>query len=155
MEPFDRYPGGGSVLLGALRGANARYEYGLQLQRVTGEHACAYCGMELTDTYEHWLLLTVDHVVPVSVARALRIPRPLYNDLINCVLACSACNGFDNRFSYEEPVATARGGHRFGRSAEAFVELRNIVFAERRARITKLHAAERAFYAAKPWLERR
>lgn len=146
MQPFDRYPGGGAVLLGALRGANARHDYGLQLQRVTGEHTCAYCGLDLVDTYEHWLMLSVDHVIPVSVARVLKIPRPLYNDLINCVLACSACNTFDNQFKKVDSVTTGEW------SLEAFIELRNIIFVERRDRIKERQNAERAFYLAKPWI---
>jgi hypothetical protein len=146
MKPFERYPGSGHVLPGALRGTNARHEYGLQLQRVTGEHACAYCGLDLTATYEHWLLLQVDHVVPVSVALKLGVPRALYQDLLNCVLACSACNGFDNRFAYLEPIATGQW------SLEAFVELRDLIFALRQDRIAKQRISERAFYDAKPWL---
>ena len=101
MEAFDRCPGGGPLLLGLRRGANARHEYGLRLQQVTGETACAYCGLSLIDTYEHWLLLQVDHVVPVGEAIRLGVPHEFYEDLCNHVLACSGCNRFDNRHAVD------------------------------------------------------
>ncbi len=66
MEPFASYPEQGRKPLGRprdLTGAR-RSGYGLSLQRMTGQSACAYCGLSLVDTYEHWLLMPVDHVVP-------------------------------------------------------------------------------------------
>ena len=66
MNVFDRYPLGGRVLLGRpknLTGA-CRSGYGLELQRRTGETSCAYCDVSLIDEYHHWLLLSIDHVVP-------------------------------------------------------------------------------------------
>ncbi len=66
MEPFASYPEQGREPLGRprdLTGAR-RSGYGPSLQRMTGQPACAYCGLSLVDTYEHWLLMPVDHVVP-------------------------------------------------------------------------------------------
>ena len=60
--------------------------------------SCAYCDVSLVDDYYHWLLMSVDHVVPSSEAKRLGIPVASYEDYINLVLCCSGCNGFGNRF---------------------------------------------------------
>ena len=65
MRPFDDYHGGGYTMLPKLKGGNARQDYGHWLVE-RGQTSCAYCKMSLVDSYEHWLLLTVDHVIPVS-----------------------------------------------------------------------------------------
>ena len=57
MMPFDRYPGRGTMFLGKCGGANCRHGYGLMLQQLTGQTSCAYCGLSLIHTYEHWLLM--------------------------------------------------------------------------------------------------
>ena len=62
MKPFDSYPGDRIELLPRSGGANARREYGLKLQRLTGQSSYAYCGVSLVDDYYHWILLNVDHV---------------------------------------------------------------------------------------------
>ncbi len=144
MEPFDRYPGGGAELLGRRRGDNARHGYGLRLQRVTGISACAYCGVDLSARYHDWLTLQVDHVVPAGVARSLGIPVEYYEDMVNLVLSCSACNGFDNRY-----VST--GAARGIWDLPSFVEFRDQVFIERSARIRACHQRERAFFDTSPW----
>ena len=144
MEPFDRYPGGGRELLGPGRGANARHEYGLKLQRVTGETTCAYCGVSLVDDFYRWLLLQVDHAVPAGEARRLGVPRTYYEDLVNLVLACSGCNGFDNRH------AVAREPQAVWTLAE-FLALRDEVFAGRRQRVAERRARELVFFRAQPW----
>src|SRR5215211_1072028 len=43
VQPFDSYPHGGRALLGRRTGGNARWEYGLKLQRLTGQTRCAWC----------------------------------------------------------------------------------------------------------------
>ncbi len=146
MLPFDRYPSGGNVLLGRLRGANARHEYGLALQRLSGQHQCTYCGLEFLDDYYHWLLLSVDHVVPAGEARRLGIPDSYYEDMINLVLSCSACNHFDNGFKVPRQPQTEW-------TLEEFVTVRDTVFAERRPRIEACHAREKAFFDGRPWQE--
>lgn len=52
---FGTYPGGGRKLLARRAGDNCRKGYGLQLQRLTGQTTCAYCGLSLITTYEQWL----------------------------------------------------------------------------------------------------
>jgi hypothetical protein len=141
--PFHRYPHEGKQLLGKIAGANARREYGLKLFRLTGIGTCAYCGLDLTGDYHHWLLLCVDHVVPVSVARQLEISTDFYSDAINMVLSCSGCNGFGNRYRYTPPDID----HRIG-SVEEFVELRDLIFAERSQLISLRRVDEETFFNA-------
>ncbi|MDQ3466693.1 MAG: hypothetical protein M3411_00465, partial [Chloroflexota bacterium] len=74
MNPFDRYPNGGRTLLGRSKGGTARRVYGLHLQQITGQSICTYCGLDLVSEYQHWLLLSVDHVIPTAEARRLGIP---------------------------------------------------------------------------------
>ena len=144
MQPFDSYPHGGRQLLGKRRGANCRHEYGLELQRLSGQTMCAYCGQSLIDAYTHWLLMSVDHVVPTKAGRALGIRTEWLGDRCNTVLCCSACNGFGNR--YQLPVNTPPP-----ESLDAFINLRDATFAERRALILECHEKERCFFVGKPW----
>ncbi len=137
--PFARYPSGGRVLLGRIGGANARREYGRRLHLLTGERCCAYCGLDLYARYETWLLLQVDHVVPVGVAKALGIPDVFVSDAINLVLACAGCNGFDNRYlAGVEP--------RTDWDLDAFLALREATFAARYERIAARRAIESAYF---------
>jgi hypothetical protein len=125
VQPFDSYPGGGRVLLGEPRDwANSRHGCGLDLQQVTRQTCCAYCGLSLVDTYEHWLLLSVDHVVPSRQALALGIPRHFSQDMLNLVLCCAGCNGFGNRYAVPVLLATRREDW----DLSAFLGLRDAVF---------------------------
>ena len=144
---FERYPGEGRRQLGPRRGSNARWEYGLQLRRQTGEMTCAYCGTDLFSSYDRWLTLQVDHAVPTSVAKNLGIPFQLYEDMFNLVLACAACNGFDNRYRYRVDVPPQATW-----TVEEFVVIRDAIFADRSARIAARHDIERAFFASLPAL---
>lgn len=144
MTPFESYPGGGRTLLGPTPGANARHEYGVVLMRKTGQTCCAYCGMDFAARYENWLQLCVDHVVPRSVCGALAIPTEWYEDCTNKVLACSACNTFDNRFKHQESDICPA-------SLEEFYALRDRIFTERNTRIGAKHRQEREFFERKVW----
>jgi len=102
---------------------------------------CAYCGLDLTGTYEHWLLMSVDHVVPAAEAKRLGIPSELAQGYINLVLACSGCNGFLNRHKVAaEPPEEW--------TIEAFVALPDRVFVERFRLVEQRRTAGRAFYAS-------
>lgn len=142
--PFDIYPGRGRVLLGHLGGDNARHGYGLRLQRKTGQTRCAYCGLSLVDSYEHWLMLSVDHVVPAKAGEAIGIPSEWLDDYCNKVLCCSACNGFGN--GYALPASAQRPS-----SVEEFCRLRDDVFLQRRQIILTRHEKERDVFSRKPW----
>ena len=144
MLPFDGYPGSGRVLLGATPGGTCRREYGLVFMRKTGQTCCAYCGLNFAARYEDWLQMAIDHVVPKSVCGALDIPILWYEDCINKVLACAACNGFDNRYKLPETDVCPA-------TLEEFFILRDRIFSERSERIARRHSKEREFYNLRPW----
>ena len=132
--PFARYPGGGRVLLGAPAGGDgtARLGYGVPAVRQCGT-ACAYCQRDLGSTYEGWLDLTIDHVVPMNAVNS-DIPREWLNDLANIVTCCAACNGFLNRY-----VAAISGVV----TQDDFFELRDQCFHEKCDRAMARHVKER------------
>ena len=144
MKPFDDYPGGGYTVLRQLKGGNARREYGHWLVE-NGQTSCAYCGMSLVDSYEHWLLLTVDHVIPVSdkdrrKGHRLGIPKSWHESYSNIVLACSGCNGFRNRYE-----ASWQKRKESWEESE-FFEFRDRVFQEKSALIAEARNSELRFY---------
>jgi hypothetical protein len=141
MKPFDDYPKEESNLRKGLRNTgNCRHGYGLDLQSRTGQTTCAYCGLSLVDDYNHWLLLCVDHVVPVSEGRHLGISADLVGGLVNQVLCCAGCNGLDNRYVIEDTAAKTDW------SLDEFVKLRDETFLVRGRRIAERRAEEIAFF---------
>jgi hypothetical protein len=86
-------------------------------------------------------------VVPKSVSKSLAMCDEWTEDCINKVLACAACNGFDNRFTPREACPCPP-------SLEAFCELRNRIFAERKARVAACRDKEREFYNRRLWEQR-
>lgn len=147
VTPFDLYPRHGREPIGKMKGANAKLEYGLQLFRVTGLHTCGYCGLDLTGSYEHWLHLQVDHVVPTSVGKTHSIPAEWITDLFNLVLCCSACNAFNNRYS---PAVHMLPGEW---TLHTFCLLRDRIFLERRSAILARHEIERKLFRTH-WLSK-
>ena len=144
MKPFDSYPNDRAHLLPRRTGASARREYGLELQRLTGQTECAYCEVDLTGDYYRWLLLSVDHVVPVSECRRLAIPAEWADSYSNTVLCCSGCNGLDNRFMVEVGV------HRTW-TMDGFFELRDRIFVIRKDRLEAAREREVRFFESRPW----
>ena len=143
MKPFDDYPGAGRTLIGIVKGANCRHEYGLQFMRKTGQTRCAYCKADFASCYETWLTMALDHVVPASVCVEWGLPVEWREDCANRVLACAACNSFRNRYKppARQPVPN---------TLEAFFALRDKVFAERKELILKRHEEERSFFERRP-----
>jgi len=144
MFPFDSYPSQGRVLLGPVSGDRCRRGYGLKFMQKTGQTACAYCGVDFAASYQDWLNMTLDHVVPVNVCRDLRISDDWMEDCANKVLACSACNGFNNRYKPSEDIAIPQ-------SLAGFFDLRDRIFTERKRLVTASHEREREFFARRLW----
>lgn len=146
MNVFDHYPSGGRELLGRPKWGDGtcRSGYGLALQRLTGEYTCAYCELSLVDTYHHWLLMSIDHVVPTAEARRVGIHTDFSEDAINLVLCCAGCNGFGNRYRCTiEPQAEW--------TLDEFLALRDSIFADRFQRIGVRREKELGLFALKPW----
>lgn len=144
MMPFDVYPHQGRRQLGILSGDNCRHEYGLKLQKLTSLNACAYCSLSLVDTYDHWLMMSVDHVVPRHGGEELGISPEWLDDYWNMVLCCSACDGFGNPFILTPHTKCPT-------TVEDFLTLRDHVFIERKRTILLSHEKELDFYDKKPW----
>jgi len=148
MNPFASYPKWGEVDPLPVRGmTTCRTGYAARLQQLTGQTSCAYCGMDLVDTFEHWLLVSVDHVIPQNVATKDASWGKWVHNLYNTVLCCSACNGFLNRFRL--PL-NAQAPATF----DEFCRIRDEVFETRRKRLEKRWTEERAAYDSKPWQAR-
>lgn len=147
LVPFERFPGGGRKLLGRPLFGNgtARTGYGLGLQRMTGQTKCAYCGLSIVESFQNWLMLRVDHVVPGGEARRVGIPPLLYEDAINLVLCCSACNGFGNRFKCHLDCPLHW-------TTEDFCDLRDRTYEERFAKIEIRRRVELEHFEKSPWL---
>jgi 5-methylcytosine-specific restriction endonuclease McrA len=139
MLPFDTYPDGDRGLLGVYKGSNCRHEYGLKLHQLTGQHSCAYCGMSLVDCFEHWLMMTVDHVVPDSACKDLGIYPKWIHDYSNLVLCCHACNNLDNHYKLPKTTVTPK-------TPEEFHQLRDDTFRIRKERILKRREEEREYF---------
>jgi hypothetical protein len=99
-----------------------------------GDLDATYCHRELESSYEAWLDLSVDHVVPRYLVRVAGFPSEWIEDLLNLVTCCRGCNEFLNgyRVSVEVPPNLA-----------AFLVLRDTVLADKRSRAAKRHDAER------------
>lgn len=139
MLPFDRYRGNGRKLLGPLkiRGAS-RHGYGPSVFDQCGAF-CAYCDRSLNNSYESWLDISIDHVIPKSKNRT-----PWYSeckdwieDLANIVTCCRACNEFLNGHKVDELPPN---------DVSEFFNLRDKVFIEKRNHARKRHQDERARY---------
>ncbi len=144
MDPFASYPHNGRTLLGPVKGDTCRNGYGLKFMQKTGQTKCAYCGLDFVESYENWLTMVLDHVVPVSVCRALNLPVEWQEDCLNKVLACAACNGFRNRYKPSASIVIPS-------SLVEFCVLRDRIFAERKQLIAQSHKKERAIFATRPW----
>ncbi|HVS36897.1 MAG TPA: hypothetical protein VMS17_15160 [Gemmataceae bacterium] len=144
MMPFDSYPQQGRLLLRRAVGSNCRHGYGLLFMRVTKQTTCAYCGFDLVASFENWLQMALDHVVPKSFCKSVALPDEWAEDCINKVLACSACNGFDNRYKALALTVCPQ-------SVEAFCLLRDHIFAERKARVAACRQDEQVFFSERPW----
>lgn len=142
--PFADYPHQGRELLGRVSGDNCRSGYGLNFQRLTGQDHCAYCGISMVGSYENWLTMTLDHVIPDSVCKSLDLPEEWNQDYSNRVLCCTACNTFGNR--YKPDIVNVP------KTLDEFYDLRDRVFTERKFLISERHKIERLFFETKPWV---
>jgi 5-methylcytosine-specific restriction endonuclease McrA len=142
MYPFDAYPHGGMQLLGKVVGSNCRHSYGLKFMQITGQTKCAYCGLDFTSSYENWLQMALDHVVPKSVCQSFGLSLEWTEDCANKALACSSCNSFYNR--YKPPSDTA-----CPKSLKEFFSLRDKIFGERKGPVQQKHFEERMFFNSK------
>lgn len=139
--PFRRYKGGGRTPQGKPRQGNAtaRHGYGPPVFEQCG-YACAYCDLDMAASFEAWLQLSVDHVIPRQMAKA-GWQAALVEDITNLVTCCRACNDFGNRYTVTGPPPA---------TTEIFYDRRDQVFLERKAMILAKRQQERAIFAKLP-----
>jgi hypothetical protein len=142
--PFNSYPNYGRKLLGQVRGDSCRHGYGLEFMRLTGQTKCAYCGIDLAETYENWLNMALDHVVPHSICQTWKVPAEWREDYSNRVLSCTTCNTFGNRYSPKTLSCPS--------TLEEFYNIRDAIFIERKNLILDRHRKERFFFDKRPWI---
>jgi len=148
MLPFEKYPGKGRELLGKyemLKKKLRREVYEILFQWC-GQDSCAYCGMDLLETFERWQSLTIDHVIPEGTGAQKGIRDEWLQDLSNTVLCCSPCNRYNNRYQLPPAVVPPE-------SPAAFFDLRDRVFTERKELAAKRRAEGREEYQTHPWQE--
>jgi hypothetical protein len=135
--PFDRYDGKGRKLLGppAFGDGSSRRGYGVPVFQQCG-YECAYCGWGMGDTYEAWLQLSVDHVIPAYTG-GKGYPREWVGDIANLATCCRACNEFLNGYRVKDPPP---------QTLDQFFELRDKHFEGKRAWVAKRHEHERSWY---------
>lgn len=119
---------------------NCRHGYGKPIVAHWGA-SCAYCGKDMASSYDAWLSLSVDHVVPVCALKDCGPNRDRWiESLANRVPCCRACNEFLNGYRVDAD-----------RAAEvvddsSFLTLRSAVLSEKRERALARHQTERAAY---------
>jgi hypothetical protein len=136
--PFAKYPGAGRVLIVAPMpsGGTARRGYARELLAWCG-FRCSYCGLDMT-TFEGWLQLSVDHVVP-SAAAKIGIPTVWLDNAVNKVACCRPCNDLFNRDTEVDTCPT---------SLDEFLAVRDSTFVRRRQCILERRQTEKAWFLA-------
>lgn len=137
--PFARYPGAGRTMLGPppQGDATARHGYGTSVFTICG-YTCVYCGLDMAASYATWLQLSVDHVLPRSLADA-GWNRAWIEDRANLVTSCRACNDFTNGYRVTDAAPL---------DPEAFITLRDRHFVAKLALAQAAHAREQVWFRA-------
>jgi len=99
--------------------------------------SCVYCRLDMSEPYENWLQLSVDHVVPAGTKGA-GYPPEWIEDIANLVTCCRACNEFSNGFRVTSPVPP---------NVEAFFVVRDQAYLAKRDLLVMKHDVERRRYA--------
>jgi hypothetical protein len=145
MEPFDKYPDWLKEYPKCIGGASCRYEYGLRLQRITGQTTCAYCGLDMAGDYRNWLQLSVDHVIPVNtITKELPEWKQWVENAFNKVICCRACNEFFNQHKLKDIKQLPT-------SWEEFENIRDEIFLKKKEIACARHGKEYDFFLQRKW----
>ncbi len=140
MTPFEKYPNEGRNLLGEPPAGDGttRHGYGPPVFEHCGM-VCVYCSRNLKDSYEDWLDIQIDHVVPCNAIRR-GFPEEWIKDIANCVTCCAACNAFLNRFTVEDGPP---------QQLQEFFDLRDRTFEKKKKHAQKRHEEEYGYWLRK------
>lgn len=100
--------------------------------------------MALSEPYEAWLDVSIDHVIPRETVKRLGYPRDWVEDIANLVTSCRACNEFLNGYRVTDPLPG---------TLEEFFALRDRHFVAKRSWVLARHEREQAQYRL--WVETR
>ena len=141
IAPFDRYKGRGRIILGVPESGDGtcRHGYGPPVFDQCGRR-CVYCGRDLFESYESWLDVSVDHVIPRSTEWYER-KKPWIEDMFNLVTCCRACNEFLNQYPCPDSEPE---------TVEDFIIVRDRAFEGKRKNALDRHAKERAVFERLP-----
>lgn len=116
----------------------ARTGYGREVYDNCGA-SCAYCGQDLNKSYELWINITVDHVIPYEDAKKKwgKVLEPWLDNYVNTVTCCRACNEFLNQYIVEEKKPETH---------KEFFKIRDKIFLEKKEMALKRHNEEKKFY---------
>ena len=145
-SPFERYKDKGTVPLGPPKvgDGTSRHGYGREVFDQCGWR-CSYCDRNLLESYESWLDVSVDHVIPQSTAWHGPGKRWI-RDIFNLVTCCRACNEFLNQYTVPDREPATEG---------EFAVLRDKVFENKRQHALKRRDEERQAYERVLQAERR
>jgi hypothetical protein len=120
-------------------GGNCRHGYGIPIVECHGS-LCAYCGKDMAESYDAWLDLSVDHVVPeCAFAKWGEECRGWSWSYANVVPCCRACNEFLNGYRVRDSAPTDK---------DSFLNLRDKVLEDKRRRALDRHEQEQRFYVS-------
>ena len=124
-----------------------RKGYGLQVFKRHGMK-CMYCDREMGTSYDAWLSISVDHVIPMSVLKKWGQGfAKMVDHVDNCVTCCRSCNEFLTGYRVDDNAPCSK---------EEFLSLVDMHLARKREHAQRRHLEEREWYekrvAKQEWL---
>ena len=109
---------------------SSRTGYGVPVFERIG-YSCLYCERDMKATYEDWLDLSVDNIVPYNLI------EKWIDDLSNAATCCRHCNEFLARFKLDSSAP---------KSLKEFFDLRDKVYLQKKELALSRHEEERAWF---------
>ena len=75
---------------------------------------CVYCGLDLKEDFDRFMMATEDHLFPSSKGSVSR-------DLDNLVLSCQTCNRFKSNFVPTPPIDPVKQRKNYITAVRAFI----------------------------------
>ncbi len=158
-DPLDQYPVLDLISLKALNTATQgfRADFGHRLYQQIGQKRellrCAYCEFP-GDDFKGWLMMSLDHVIPISAAKALEIDKNLWDSVLNLVFCCRVCNDFNRgvKSSEAEALKILPYQPESRASPEEFLRLRKATFPRRLEHIIQEREKALLIYQSPRWV---
>ena len=116
---------------------SSRRGYGLPVFE-RSNYTCLYCKRDLKSTYENWLNISIEHIIPHSTLKVWGADFDIWiDDLSNTGACCRACNGFLTVFKLSSEAP---------KSLEEFYDLRDKVYLQKKELALRRHKVERTWF---------